>query len=1034
MIKDKKKTARLCIILCLMGTGFWSICIGAEPVARENRTVRIEGNVVTEKPSSPDDASRGFSFVEPDPAVNVPVTLVDGRQKDRTVSTDTEGCFAFSDIPTGKKLTLKVDVKGYALYKKVLQFTPEDAGKSLELEEIWLHPACKLTVRVKSLQGGVIDNATVQAKVDDFSMPPYMVTAQKTGAGQYVFNRLSSATGNIYVKAPGHVKENVFATEDIQISLPKEKLLTVRLSKTSHIGGLVTTRQGTPIANATVYIEKGSFDFSRKETKTDADGRFKFASIKPEQYEVTVVAKGFLLEKKLLVTGFNDATFLLTRESSLAGQVLSKDNKPVSYVAIKANIRSTQPFDCERYITSFDVQGRFHLNNLKPDTYVLDVLSKPYRIMRSGPWIIKPGEQHSNLIIKLGNGCTLFGAIREASTGLGITNADIVIRSTDDIQATAFNLALKSGPEGLFHISGLKTGCYTIRVTTNGHVLCEKALEIHKDNENCLDIRLRKYGILSGNVSDASNHPVEAKLFLLTNKCQKTCWSEGGSFQFEKVPPQQNYTIAGYTESGLWGFLENIRINDGEHRKNINLQLKKGQLIRGRVIDEKGQGQAALVTLISIKTANSAIGHNLQVLANHHRTYDPSRMGRFERWVFSPGKYQLKAKRSGHTVTQTFTVKADDGNILDGFKLTFPPGGSVSGRVVDSRGQPIPEVSVRCYFPEDTCWLPPPSPMTLTDKRGLFNMKGLRPGICNIQAKMDFADNPIVTKQVSIPGKDITIVLEDSAKIVGRVSYQQLVSFPKGSISVYSRGFQESDMAGRFSIKVPSGRPFVNIDIPGFAPVAIVCSINPGETKHITVPLKRMCSIKGIVKIRETGEPVAYADAFIETQGHLYRSPSWAPSGFSDSDGTFRIQCVAEGVSSIKVFHPLGSGTSKPIKFVPNQEAKVVIEIEQGTGIFGTLSNDWCAFHGQKLLLIDDAGRVQAEASTNNGHFYQFNNIPAGQYGIIVKPPLHDIPFILKEKVTVENGQFKEAHLTFRETIYCCPSCHPSHFLTAPFR
>ena len=97
-------------------------------------------------------------------------------------------------------------------------------------------------------------------------------------------------------------------------------------------------------------------------------------------------------------------------------------------------------------------------------------------------------------------------------------------------------------------------------------------------------------------------------------------------------------------------------------------------------------------------------------------------------------------------------------------------GGSITGSVVDKGGNPVPYASVRVSGSGRRMWMIA-SRQTTSDKRGMFELRGLARAKLQLRAESDAEASKIVEADLEAhaEAKDIKLVLDVSGMISGIV-------------------------------------------------------------------------------------------------------------------------------------------------------------------------------------------------------------------------------------------------------------------------
>lgn len=125
--------------------------------------------------------------------------------------------------------------------------------------------------------------------------------------------------------------------------------------------------------------------------------------------------------------------------------------------------------------------------------------------------------------------------------------------------------------------------------------------------------------------------------------------------------------------------------------------------------------------------------------------------GRYELTRLPAGRYQLKATRGGYVEVaygqrrpfeRGRPLELDEGAVLQNIDFALPPGGVVTGRVIDETGEPVAQAGVslaRRRFIDGEKRLAAQSGSS-TDDRGEFRIFGVPPGDYVISATLDVMD------------------------------------------------------------------------------------------------------------------------------------------------------------------------------------------------------------------------------------------------------------------------------------------------------
>lgn len=151
------------------------------------------------------------------------------------------------------------------------------------------------------------------------------------------------------------------------------------MKKGIRVAGRVLDNQGKPIAGAHVYQGGDRFGSNYPETKTNADGDFKFAHCRPNaELVLTVTAKGCAPDQKSLTLDkeLKDIEFHLEPGHVIKGRVVDSAGKPVPNVMIATDTWRGHRALMVRIDT--DSKGHFEWKEAPADEVLTDFLKQGF--------------------------------------------------------------------------------------------------------------------------------------------------------------------------------------------------------------------------------------------------------------------------------------------------------------------------------------------------------------------------------------------------------------------------------------------------------------------------------------------------------------------------------------------------------------------------------------------------------------------------------------------------------------------------------
>lgn len=162
---------------------------------------------------------------------------------------------------------------------------------------------------------------------------------------------------------------------------------------------------------------------------------------------------------------------------------------------------------------------------------------------------------------------------------------------------------------------------------------------------------------------------------------------------------------------------------------NIVLGLRRGLGISGHLRDARTGAPVGDATILIWPSRGSEVCHGRRVKTGPD--------GSFQLQRFCPGTWQIRARKMGYVETRTSLV-LDGGALARELSLWFERGGSVAGRVLDSRGMPVETAQVTPVLAsisgEESCRVLVEQTVA-TDAGGRFLVEGIPHGsLCHLVA------------------------------------------------------------------------------------------------------------------------------------------------------------------------------------------------------------------------------------------------------------------------------------------------------------
>ncbi|HZI65255.1 MAG TPA: carboxypeptidase regulatory-like domain-containing protein, partial [Thermoanaerobaculia bacterium] len=498
--------------------------------------------------------------------------------------------------------------------------------------------------------------------------------------------------------------------------------VAIALQKSASIAGRVTDEVGAPVPGARVQIARdtgmralmrggAAALLGRGGVATGPDGGFRLRGLTAQRNVTLEAAKaGYVPAKRYGVsvkTGetVKDLALVVKRGLEARGRVVESAGKPIA----GAEVRVSRPesgggggtrvmiqmagMSREKPDAWSGADGGFRVAGLEPGDYAL-VVSRDGYAGKSVPSVTVKAEGVSEWPpVVLTTGAAIGGFVRNGK-GEAIVGADVMSfgEGGGARQAT-------SDPEGRFRLEGLSPDRgVMLNVRADGYAPLQRTVTPPSDD---LSLVLKTAGTIRGRVEDAAtNRPISdftasvreprggamggMRIMMGGRQPDKSFQSPDGTFELTDVAPGKwsvSASSPGYRPAEVTG----VDVAEGETKEGVVLQLKKGAVVTGRVLDpRKGTG----VPNASVSWSEEGGGPGIAIFAGfgggqNAQTTDAD--GRFRFDGLASGKINLTARHSDFLDTsKPVEVKEDDETAVD---LSLSIGGSIAGTVVGKDGR-----------------------------------------------------------------------------------------------------------------------------------------------------------------------------------------------------------------------------------------------------------------------------------------------------------------------------------------------------------
>ncbi|WP_428563788.1 MAG: carboxypeptidase regulatory-like domain-containing protein [Solidesulfovibrio sp. DCME] len=262
-------------------------------------------------------------------------------------------------------------------------------------------------------------------------------------------------------------------------------------------------------------------------------------------------------------------------------------------------------------------------------------------------------------------------------------------------------------------------------------------------------------GTLRGRITDQngtaiSGASVNAILYAptaLTVSLNGTSTDQNGDFSFKSMPATvfvyASYTAGGNSVSQWWdgsgGVFEPIKarpvsVPAGGTASGVIMQLPQGGTLTGTITDTSGMGLAGVTVTAEVET--SCLSTNAsQATTGADGSFSLSRIptGKVHIAASGAGYYRKWWGGANGTVTysKSGTVSVNPGQTVSGLGIKLSPGGSVTGTIKDSDGNPLRGIMVSALA-GGACDVTTSFAQQTTNTAGVFTLSNLPPGTITI--------------------------------------------------------------------------------------------------------------------------------------------------------------------------------------------------------------------------------------------------------------------------------------------------------------
>jgi len=919
----------------------------------------------------------------------------------RTTTTDASGLFEIARLP------LK--------YYRVKAASDDAVGLGYAyLRHEWPMQEVEIVLkRCGPFQGRVVDSGQSAVAValvepmekegDRSTGPMHALSAESDDEGNFTITHLPEGRWKFYVEAEGypHLISEFIAHNAQNTTFVLE-------AGGSLAGTAVLADTGEAVPNLEVVARAKDYYRDADSVKTDADGAFRFASLRPSEYMLMVKDEVLVLAKeappRTVTVGQETSGVILdvVEGGTITGTVLDAETgEGVPNVNIDAHPDGGRALPSRTEIRTGG-DGRYRIAGLGVGRYrLMRGATKGYKNAewQDAPVVsIAPGQHVDDMDFELQPTPAIAGSVVDAQDQ-PVAGAQITARPTDRGNMSS----AMSEDDGRFELTGFAAG-QEILISAKKHQVEGKVAEpvvVGEDGVDGLVIKLdvKRTASIAGVVVDGHGRPLEnVQVMTSTDESRMfgrrlVATDKAGTFTIVSLSPG-TYRMQLSTPN-TWNFSthgndEQVTLREGEQRTGVRLVMAVDDslAIEGRVTDDSGKP----LERAGVNASGPTHGYT-----------NTDKDGRYKIVGLQEGSYHVYANHHAHSSDQRPEVAAGSKNV--DFRLAGR--GSIEGRVVNAgtRG-PVVDFQIAHFKGEHSRidqWMMRQFAHN-HDADGRFVISSVEVGDNTVVVRAPaFAPGLHVVRNVVADRAVTNVVIE----LEGGMAVEGVVinadGEPVGGAQVFVGSVPDQWQRSQAAVTITKNDGSFLIDTlsatdtrvsayhPDYAPGAGTFTPAPSRTAYVEIVLRSGGRIEGVVT--EAGEPVPRAQ--VSGEHVRIEGSDRGASASTREDGTYSLAGLANGEYMVRAYLP------NPIRNRPGRSMRrpAVVAVEQVTvvdfdflpadsAIEGVVTLDGkpvANFSVEATIQTSDGEERIFERSETGDGAYRIEPVPAGYVDLKVR-------------------------------------------------
>ncbi len=833
------------------------------------------------------------------------------------------------------------------------------------------------------------------------------------------------------------------------------------------ISGSVTDTSGSPVQNVLISVFNAATNNFISSSYTDAAGNYVVSDIPTGQHKVQFYAssQGYLTEwyndkpdsssaDPIAVTAPNDVSGInaqLIKGGSISGNVANTSGEPIMGVAVSVyNTAGVYVFSSStdaagNYVVSPIPSGEYKVHFREYyQGYLFEWYDDKPDFDSADPIAVTAPNEASNVNAQLTRGGSISGNVTDQD---GNPLEDIYVYVYDATNDSYISYSYTDAA-GNYVLSAIPTGNYKVQFygDSQGYLI-----EWHNDKPDSdsadpiavtapndvsgINAQLTMGGSISGNVTDQDGNPIENVEINVYNATtdgyiSSSYTDAAGDYVVSGIPSGQHkvqfhgsnvgYLIEWHNDKPDSDSADPITVTAPEDVSGINAQLAMGGNISGNVVSTFGEPLQGVCVRVHLSVYNIIPSAYTDADGNYVVRGIPSGVCKVEFLDYSNGYLsEWYSDKANLDAADAIEVVAPE--TVSGVNAELAKGGSISGNVTNTSGEPLQDIWIDVYDTASDSWIN----YTSTDASGNYVVDGIPSGYFKVQfydynygylgewyndkPDLDSADPIAVTAPEDVSGINAQLAMGGS--ISGTVTNTSGSPIDNISVYVYDAAtgdyvlssYTEAD--GSYVVSgVPTGNYKVQFrdhhqgyltewyndkpDLDSADPIAVTA---PDDVSGINAQLAMGGSISGKVTDQD-GNPIENVEINIYNAATV----SYITYSYTDSSGNYVVSGIPSGEYKVRFYDnaslystewyndkPDSSSADPIVVTAPEDVSGINAQLTKGGSISGTVTDQ----DGSPIAGVDvDAYAMDGDwisgAQTDALGKYVVGGIPSGQYKV----------------------------------------------------